>query len=121
MNTAGSGSEIPRIEIRDSALWRQPPSWYSTRQSKVSDLLTEKVWVADPDESSGRQLQMIWEAWAEGTPVIVHRHCAVLAGQVGRSGGGVTVGDYATFAAALDDLWHADTASRERGKKGRAT
>jgi O-antigen biosynthesis protein len=54
------------------------------------------------------------EAWAVGTPVIVHGNCAVLAGQVERAQGGVAVSDYATFAAALDDV------DRECGERGRA-
>src|SRR5262249_54924562 len=46
------------------------------------------------------------EAWRQGTPVIAHAECAVLAGQVRRSGGGRTVRDYESFSAVLDDLWH---------------
>ena len=58
------------------------------------------------------------EAWAEGTPVIVHRDSAVLAGQIERSGGGVAVADYAAFAAALDASRHDESAWRQRGAKG---
>jgi len=60
------------------------------------------------------------EAWAEGTPVIVHCDCAVLVGQVERSGGGVAVADYEAFAAALDDLCQNRDAWRQRGASGRA-
>jgi glycosyltransferase involved in cell wall biosynthesis len=58
------------------------------------------------------------EAWRQETPVIVHRRCAVLAGQVERSGGGATVVDFPAFAAALDDLSANSTAWRERGSNG---
>jgi glycosyltransferase involved in cell wall biosynthesis len=59
------------------------------------------------------------EAWAEGTPVIVHRDCAVLAGQVERSGGGRAVADYAEFAAALDWLLDNHEVGRALGDAGR--
>src|SRR5262249_29877366 len=57
---------------------------------------------------------------AEGTPVIVHEGCAVLAAQVGRAGGGAAVSDYEEFAAALDDLWLDCAGWRRRGLSGRA-
>ncbi len=58
------------------------------------------------------------EAWAARTPVIVHRECAVLAGQIDRSGGGLAVGSFQEFAAALDACTR-DTFS-ERGHFGYA-
>ena len=60
------------------------------------------------------------EAWAQGTPVIVHQDCAVLAAQVERSQGGVAVADYQMFAAALEDLWTKEPVWRRRGENGRA-
>jgi glycosyltransferase involved in cell wall biosynthesis len=45
------------------------------------------------------------ESWAQGTPVLADRRCAVLAGHLERSGGGRAVDSYSSFAAALDDLW----------------
>ncbi len=63
---------------------------------------------------------VVLEAWAERTPVIVQRACAVLAGQVERSGAGVAVGDYTSLANALDGLLNDQAAWRERGAKGRA-
>jgi glycosyltransferase involved in cell wall biosynthesis len=60
------------------------------------------------------------EAWAEGTPVLVDRRCPVLAGQVRRSEGGLAIGDYDEFTAALDDLWDNAEAWRERGRRGQA-
>jgi glycosyltransferase involved in cell wall biosynthesis len=47
----------------------------------------------------------VLEAWAQGTPVLVSRSCAVLAGQVERGRGGRSIADYPSFAAALDDLF----------------
>ncbi len=61
---------------------------------------------------------VVLEAWAEATPAIVHEDCAVLNGQIARSGGGVAVVDYETFAAALDDLRANGVAWRERGELG---
>jgi len=60
------------------------------------------------------------EAWAANTPVIVHDACAVLRGQIQRSGGGACIADYEQFTAVLDDLWHKPDAWRERGRGGRA-
>jgi hypothetical protein len=59
------------------------------------------------------------EAWSEGTPVLAHASCEVLAGQLGRSGGGRSVNDYEEFEGALDDLWLSPEVWREYGLKGR--
>ncbi len=59
------------------------------------------------------------EAWAQGTPVIVHDACAVLCGQVARAKGGRAIGDYDGFAAVLDDLWDRPDAWRALGENGR--
>src|SRR5207253_10985465 len=53
-------------------------------------------------------------------PIIVHRDCTVLVGQIERAQGGVAVGDYAGFAAALDDLCRDDASRQQRGANGRA-
>ncbi len=52
---------------------------------------------------------VVLEAWAQAVPVIVHAECDVLAGQVQRSRGGITAGDYAAFARAVDEAesWRA--------------
>jgi glycosyltransferase involved in cell wall biosynthesis len=60
------------------------------------------------------------EAWAQGTPVMADAACAPLAGLVRRSGGGRTVADYASFAAALDDLWEQPDRWRHFGEEGQA-
>jgi glycosyltransferase involved in cell wall biosynthesis len=60
------------------------------------------------------------EAWAQATPVIVHAGCAVLAGQVRRSGGGAAVADYEGFARALDELIEQPGVAAERGRRGLA-
>ncbi|HEV8059019.1 MAG TPA: glycosyltransferase, partial [Gemmataceae bacterium] len=44
------------------------------------------------------------EAWANGTPVIAHQGCAVLADLIKASGGGTTVGENGSFERALLDL-----------------
>jgi glycosyltransferase involved in cell wall biosynthesis len=60
------------------------------------------------------------EAWALGTPIIIHADCAVLSGQVQRSQGGVAVGDCSTFADTLDDLLRDPQSWQERGHRGQA-
>jgi O-antigen biosynthesis protein len=62
---------------------------------------------------------VVLEAWAQKTPVIVHRDCAVLAGQIERSGGGASASSYEEFAALLDDLCNNGAAWRRRGADGR--
>lgn len=59
------------------------------------------------------------EAWSAGTPVIAHADCAVLAGQIERSQGGVVVPDRVAFCATLDDLLANESAWRRRGDQGR--
>jgi glycosyltransferase involved in cell wall biosynthesis len=59
------------------------------------------------------------EAWAQGVPVLADRRCGVLAGHVTRSGGGVLVDSYESFATALDDLEAAAQQWRDRGSRGR--
>jgi len=59
------------------------------------------------------------EAWAQGTPVVTDRHCAVLAGHLERSGGGQAVDSYESFAEALDNLWNNPDAWKARGEQGR--
>jgi glycosyltransferase involved in cell wall biosynthesis len=58
------------------------------------------------------------EAWAQGTPVIADRSCAVLAGHIGRCGGGRCVGAFDDFARALDDLSANSEAWRSLGRQG---
>jgi glycosyltransferase involved in cell wall biosynthesis len=60
------------------------------------------------------------EAWSQGVPMIAQRACAVLQGQIERSGGGLTVTDWNDFAAALNSLGAEPELWRERGANGRA-
>ena len=60
------------------------------------------------------------EAWAQGTPVIAHRDCAVLAGLIERSGGGALAGSETEFAELLDDLAANPATWRRRGEAGRS-
>jgi O-antigen biosynthesis protein len=60
------------------------------------------------------------EAWSEGTPVVANRECAVLAGLLGRAGGGRAVASFDDFAAALDDLWQRPEAWQGMGRLGQA-
>jgi glycosyltransferase involved in cell wall biosynthesis len=60
------------------------------------------------------------EAWLQGTPVIGHSRCPVLAGHLRRCGGGWTVDSFDSFAAALDALWGQPEQARLLGQRGRA-
>ena len=60
------------------------------------------------------------EAWAQRTPVIVHRDCAVLAGQTERAQGGQAIDGYDDFARTLDDLWARPQGWQTFGANGRA-
>jgi glycosyltransferase involved in cell wall biosynthesis len=62
---------------------------------------------------------VVLEAWQHAKPVIVHAEAAVLVGQVTRSGGGVAIGDFESFARALDDLWANPETWQDRGHRGR--
>lgn len=46
----------------------------------------------------------VLEAWAHGVPTLVQGRCDVLAGQVGRSGGGIPYEGFAEFEVALEML-----------------
>jgi glycosyltransferase involved in cell wall biosynthesis len=59
------------------------------------------------------------EAWAQGAPVLVHRNCEALAGQLRRGGGGRAVATEDEFTAALDDLWDQPERWRALGEQGR--
>src|SRR5262249_24721781 len=59
------------------------------------------------------------EAWAQGTPVLAHRRCEVLAGHLERGGGGWLADGYDEVAAALRALLEEPGQARERGGRGR--
>ena len=59
------------------------------------------------------------EALAQRVPVIVRGGNVVLEAHVARGRCGRTVGDYETFAAALDDLWERPETWRKLGENGR--
>jgi glycosyltransferase involved in cell wall biosynthesis len=58
------------------------------------------------------------EAWAQGTPVLADRRCAVLAGHLDRCGGGRAIDFFESFAAALDDLWNHPKTWQTLGQQG---
>jgi glycosyltransferase involved in cell wall biosynthesis len=60
------------------------------------------------------------EAWAEGTPVMAHAGCTVLAGHLRRSGGGCAVEGYEGFARVLNDLWRQPERWQAMGRQGQA-
>ncbi len=62
---------------------------------------------------------VILEAWSAGVPVIGHRDCAVIRGQIERSGGGRVIGNENEFAATLDSLWADTERWRAAGLAGR--
>jgi len=62
---------------------------------------------------------VLTEAWAQRRPALVQGHCAVLEGQVRRSGGGIPYRGYAEFEAALDGLLADPDLRRALGDAGR--
>lgn len=62
---------------------------------------------------------VLMEAWLMGTPALVHAGCAVTAGHVARSGGGLTFATYADFAAAVARLRRDAALRRTLGENGR--
>ncbi len=58
-------------------------------------------------------------AWMHGVPVFADAACAVLAGPIGRHGGGQLVANYDDFATALDDLWTQPEHWQARGEAAR--
>jgi glycosyltransferase involved in cell wall biosynthesis len=58
------------------------------------------------------------EAWAQRTPVVAQRQCAVLAGHIERSGGGLLVETYEEFAAALLTLLDQPEVREQLGQGG---
>ncbi len=63
---------------------------------------------------------VVVEAWAAGTPVVVHGDCPVLVGQIERAQGGRAVADYEAFADTLNDLIANAADWRRRGADGLA-
>ena len=59
------------------------------------------------------------EGWRHGRPALVQRRCDVLAGQVRRSGGGLSYSTFAEFDAALDLLMSDPELRRDLGEAGR--
>jgi glycosyltransferase involved in cell wall biosynthesis len=70
-----------------------------------------------PAESFGI---VLLEAWTKSKPVLVNGHCAVTAGHVRRSGGGLSYRDYADFEAALEILLGEPDTAATLGANGRA-
>ncbi len=65
--------------------------------------------------------RVIYEAWAHGRPVIVHRNCLPTQTAVSRSGGGFLADSIASWEATLNDLDFAPDADLARlGLNGRA-
>jgi glycosyltransferase involved in cell wall biosynthesis len=60
------------------------------------------------------------EAWAQGVPVIAHARCAVLAGQIRRSDGGMVVADFAAFRRGVEELVDSPECGRQHGRSGLA-
>ena len=61
---------------------------------------------------------VLMESWQMGRPVLVHEDCAVTAGHVARSGGGLTFGSYKTFAGAIDWLKARPDEAARLGRQG---
>lgn len=59
------------------------------------------------------------EAWAQSKPALVQGGCAVLAGQVRRSGGGLAYRSFAEFEAAVDLFMERPRLAHDLGDSGR--
>jgi glycosyltransferase involved in cell wall biosynthesis len=59
------------------------------------------------------------EAWAQETPVLFSKDCAVLKAHADRSNGGVGIASYGEFEACLDSLWTYPAEWQDKGKQGR--
>jgi glycosyltransferase involved in cell wall biosynthesis len=64
--------------------------------------------------------RVVLEAWAQGTPVLVHRASRPLAGHLDRCQGGQTLDDFGSFVKALDDLSQHPRTWQEMGQRGRS-
>ena len=62
---------------------------------------------------------VLTEAWAHAKPALVQGRCAVLAGQVLRSGGGLPYCGFAEFEAGLDLLLSSEVLAEQMGHAGR--
>src|SRR5581483_5323403 len=62
---------------------------------------------------------VLTEAWARRRPALVQGRCAVLDGQVRRSGGGLPYRGYAEFEAMVDWLVAHPAEARRMGEAGR--
>jgi glycosyltransferase involved in cell wall biosynthesis len=76
------------------------------------------VALVNPSELESLSIVLL-EAWLEGRPAIVADTSDVLREHVARSGGGLTFGDYESFAAALDKMLNDPDAARAMGAAGR--
>jgi glycosyltransferase involved in cell wall biosynthesis len=63
---------------------------------------------------------ILTETWALSRPALVQGRCAVLAGQVSRSGGGISYRGYAEFEAAVDLLLENRDLGEQLGRLGRS-
>lgn len=64
--------------------------------------------------------RVIMESWLAERPVLVNGHCAVTAGHVQRSKGGLAFRTYEEFAGAVDWLKANPTLAGQMGRNGRA-
>jgi len=62
---------------------------------------------------------VVCEAWVQGRPVLVQGNCAVLDGQVRRSGGGIPYVDFAQFEEAVNLLLGDEELNAALGAAGR--
>jgi glycosyltransferase involved in cell wall biosynthesis len=83
-----------------------------------NDALAGAVALAQPSFFESFSM-VLTEAWAQRRPALVQGHCAVLEGQVRRSGGGLPYRGYAEFEAMLGWLLEHPAEARRMGEVGR--
>lgn len=87
-------------------------------EQEKETLLSHAVCLIQPSLLESFSIVLV-EAWNVGTPVLADGHCAVVAGQVKRSGGGLLYADKDEFVDRLSTLMNEETRS-SFGADGRA-
>lgn len=91
--------------------------WVSSAEREAA--LAASLALVHPSPYESFALTLI-ETWALGRPVLVHRRSPVLAGQVGRSAGGLLFEDLASYDVAVEALLERDGLAEQLGERGRA-
>ena len=109
----GSGE----IEFRDSLPACTYDHGFVSEQEK-RELMAGAAFLCQPSVNESFSI-VLMEAWAEGTPVLVHEHCAVTLEHVLSSNGGLYFSNRAEFAAVVERFIHSGQLRDALGAAGR--